>query len=53
MFLNSFYDVHFNIEGIVFAVLGVMVTSLYQIVSVVCINVCETYTDTVRAVGRS
>ena len=40
MFLNSFYDVHFNIEGVVFAVLGVMVTSLYQIVSIVSMCVC-------------
>lgn len=31
--LNSYYDVRFNLLGIVFASLGVLVTSLYQVVS--------------------
>lgn len=31
IFLNSYYDVHFNILGSVYAALGVLVTSLYQI----------------------
>lgn len=31
--LNSYYDVRFNLLGIVFATLGVLVTSLYQVVS--------------------
>ena len=33
VFLNSYYDVHFNVLGTIFAILGVLVTSLYQIVS--------------------
>lgn len=33
IFLNSYYDVHFNVLGTVFAGLGVLVTSIYQIVS--------------------
>ena len=33
VFLNSCYDVHFNVLGTVFAILGVLVTSIYQIVS--------------------
>ena len=33
VFLNSYYDVKFNIIGIVFASIGVFVTSLYQVVS--------------------
>ena len=33
VFLNSCYDVHFNVLGSVFAILGVLVTSIYQIVS--------------------
>ena len=33
VFLNSCYDVKFNIIGIVFASIGVFVTSLYQVVS--------------------
>ena len=33
MFLNSYYDLKFNIIGIVFASTGVLVTSLYQVVS--------------------
>lgn len=31
--LNSYYDVRFNVLGTVFASLGVLVTSLYQVVS--------------------
>ena len=34
VFLNSYYDLKFNIRGIVFASTGVLVTSLYQVVSV-------------------
>lgn len=30
--LNSYYDVRFNLLGTVFATLGVLVTSLYQVV---------------------
>lgn len=36
VFLNSYYDVHFNVLGSVFAALGVLVTSIYQIVSCNC-----------------
>ncbi|POI21623.1 hypothetical protein CIB84_014630, partial [Bambusicola thoracicus] len=31
VFLNSYYDVKFNVLGTVFATLGVLVTSLYQV----------------------
>lgn len=31
--LNSYYDVRFNLLGTAFATLGVLVTSLYQVVS--------------------
>lgn len=31
VFLNSYYDVRFNVPGTVFASLGVLVTSLYQV----------------------
>ncbi|EDO43918.1 predicted protein [Nematostella vectensis] len=31
VFLNSYYDVRFNIQGTVYASLGVLVTSLYQV----------------------
>ncbi|XP_053321517.1 solute carrier family 35 member E3 [Spea bombifrons] len=31
VFLNSYYDVKFNMLGMVFAALGVLVTSLYQV----------------------
>lgn len=34
VYLNSYYDVKFNQLGIVFATLGVIVTSLYQVVSI-------------------
>lgn len=30
--LNSYYDVKFNFLGLLFAALGVVVTSLYQVV---------------------
>jgi len=33
VFLNSYYDVKFNIIGIIYASIGVFVTSLYQVVS--------------------
>lgn len=33
VFLNSYYDVKFNILGIVYATVGVLVTSMYQVVS--------------------
>ncbi|KAL5516351.1 hypothetical protein EMCRGX_G001647 [Ephydatia muelleri] len=33
IFLNSCYDVHFNVLGTVYAVSGAMVTAVYQIVS--------------------
>ncbi|XP_037742891.1 solute carrier family 35 member E3 isoform X1 [Lepidochelys kempii] len=34
VFLNSYYDVKFNFLGMVFATLGVLVTSLYQVLMV-------------------
>ena len=34
VFLNSWYDVRFNVTGMVFALLGVLVTALYQVVSI-------------------
>jgi len=34
VFLNSYYDIKFNINGTTFALIGVVVTSLYQIVSI-------------------
>ena len=33
VFLNSYFDVRFNALGLVFATIGVLVTSVYQIVS--------------------
>lgn len=33
VFLNSYYDIKFNIVGTIFAALGVLVTSVYQVVS--------------------
>ena len=35
VFLNSYYDVKFNWLGTIYASLGVIVTSLYQVVSFV------------------
>lgn len=32
IFLNSYYDVHFNVLGMVYATVGVLVTAIYQIV---------------------
>jgi len=32
VFLNSYYDIRFNVTGTVFALLGVMITSIYQVV---------------------
>ena len=34
VFLNSYYDLKFNLIGIVFASVGVLVTSLYQVVRI-------------------
>ena len=34
VFMNSFYDVKFNMMGIIYATLGVLVTSMYQVVSI-------------------
>ena len=34
IFFNSCYDVHFNILGTAYAAVGVVITSIYQIVSV-------------------
>ena len=31
--LNSFYDIQFNVLGMIFATAGVLVTSLYQVVN--------------------
>ena len=36
--MNSYYDVKFNLVGIVYATFGVLVTSLYQVVSIACGN---------------
>lgn len=33
VYLNSYYDVRFNMTGTVFATIGVLVTSVYQVVS--------------------
>ena len=33
VYLNSYYDIKFNLVGIIFATIGVIVTSLYQVVS--------------------
>ena len=33
VFLNSVYDIKFNFIGIAFATTGVIITSLYQVVS--------------------
>ena len=33
VFLNSYSDIHFNLGGTLFALFGVGVTSLYQVVS--------------------
>ena len=33
VFLNSYYDVKFNWVGTIYASLGVVVTSVYQVVS--------------------
>ena len=33
VFLNSFYDVKLSFIGILFASLGVLITTLYQVVS--------------------
>ncbi len=38
--LNSYYDVKFNLLGMIFATLGVFVTSLYQVVSIVAFSLC-------------
>ena len=49
IFLNSYYDVHFNFLGTLFACLGVLVTSMYQIVRIMCtatvfsFRVCDAY----------
>ena len=32
IFLNSYYDVHFNVLGMLYATMGVLVTAVYQIV---------------------
>lgn len=34
IFLNSYYDVHFNVLGMVYATMGVLVTAIYQIVRI-------------------
>lgn len=38
--LNSYYDVKFNLLGMIFATLGVFVTSLYQVVSIIAFSLC-------------
>lgn len=38
--LNSYYDVRFNLLGMIFATLGVFVTSLYQVVSIIVLSLC-------------
>lgn len=44
--LNSYYDVRFNLLGIVFATLGVLVTSLYQVVSEHSLSHSHTHSHT-------
>jgi solute carrier family 35 protein E3 len=41
VFLNSYYDIKFNVLGTIFAAVGVLVTSLYQVVSVNESNIRE------------
>lgn len=36
MFLNSYYDVKFSLSGTVMALVGVVVTSFYQVVGILC-----------------
>jgi len=31
VFINSYYDISFNLEGLIYAIIGVLVTSVYQI----------------------
>ena len=38
VFINSYYDIKFTVLGTVYALVGVMVTSWYQVVSVLCLN---------------
>ena len=40
IFMNFCYDVRFNVLGTVFAAVGVLVTAIYQIVSVVLGTIC-------------
>ena len=42
VFLNSYYDVKFNWLGTIYASLGVIVTSVYQVVSLYCYCCCKT-----------
>jgi len=42
VFLNSYFDLKFNIVGIIFASAGVIVTALYQVVSD-RVYVCNAY----------
>ena len=42
IFMNFCYDVRFNVLGTVFAAVGVLVTAIYQIVSVVLGTICCT-----------
>ena len=41
VFLNSYYDVKFNWVGTVYASLGVIVTSVYQVVSILYWSITE------------
>lgn len=46
--MNFYYDIKFNVLGTVYAVLGVLVTSLYQIVSILDYTLLENVTSKKR-----
>ncbi len=42
--LNSFYDLKFSLSGSVYATVGFLVTSLYQVVCMLETHICSTVT---------
>lgn len=46
--INFYYDIQFNITGTVYATLGVFVTSLYQVVSVIAFIYLKIYPSTCK-----